>query len=62
MVVPLFLPRENWSFDSGKNNGVVCADVSCNAAPVSVQELKPICILKMTLIPIRKFDEKETYN
>jgi len=23
VVAPLFLPRENWSFDSGKNNGVV---------------------------------------
>jgi hypothetical protein len=27
VVAPLFLPRGNWSFDSGKNNGVVCADV-----------------------------------
>lgn len=25
VVVPLFLPRGNWSFDSGKNNGVVAA-------------------------------------
>jgi len=25
VVVPSFLPRRNWSFDSGKNNGVVCA-------------------------------------
>lgn len=23
-VVPFLLPRENWSFDSGKNNGGVC--------------------------------------
>ncbi len=23
VVVPLFLAQENWSFDSGKNNGVV---------------------------------------
>ncbi len=28
MVAPLFLLRENWSFDSGKNNDVVCAHVS----------------------------------
>jgi hypothetical protein len=30
VVVPQFLPRENLSFDSGKNNGVVCAHVMCN--------------------------------
>lgn len=28
-VVPLFLPRKNWSFDSDKNNGVVCAHKQC---------------------------------
>ena len=28
MLVPLFLPQGNWSFGSGKNNGVVCAHVS----------------------------------
>jgi hypothetical protein len=32
VVVPLFLPRENSSFGSGKNNGVVCADVMCHFA------------------------------
>lgn len=26
-AVPLFLLRGNWSFDSSKNNGVVCADI-----------------------------------
>jgi len=30
VVVPLFLPRVNWSFDSGKNNGGVAAHVSCH--------------------------------
>jgi hypothetical protein len=23
VLVPLFLPQNNWSFDSGKNNGVL---------------------------------------
>gem|GEM_PF-2603482 len=32
VVVPLVLARENWSFDGGQNNGVVCAHVICNCA------------------------------
>jgi len=34
VVVPLFLPQGNWSFESGKNNGVVCAHVMRNAAGI----------------------------
>jgi hypothetical protein len=32
VLVPLFLPQENWSFDSGRNNGVVCANVRRNCS------------------------------
>lgn len=30
VFAPFVLPQNNWSFDSGKTNGVMPADVSCN--------------------------------
>ena len=42
MVAPLFLPQENWSFDSGKNNGVVCAHVMQDGT----REMQPMLIVE----------------
>jgi len=31
VFAPFVLPQNNWSFDSGKTNGVMPADVRCHA-------------------------------